>query len=53
MRKSLRAYARLERFVEALRCGVLRVIYGKGWACAYYQRRHTPLAGPRPGARLD
>lgn len=53
MSTALRASARLERFAEAVRCGILRLIHGKGWACADYQRRHTPLAGPRPGARLD
>jgi hypothetical protein len=47
-----RAGARLERFAVAFRCGVLRLIYGKGWACADYKRRHTPLAGPRPDAQL-
>ncbi len=53
MRKHLRATARFERLTEAIRCSILRLVYGKGWACADYQRRHTPLAGPRPGARLD
>jgi len=53
MRTILRANARLERLADAVRCGFLRLIYGKSWACADYQRRHTPLAGPRPGARLD
>lgn len=53
MRTNMRANARLERFADALRCGFLRLIYGKGWACADYQRRHARLAGPRPGARLD
>ncbi|WP_295559904.1 hypothetical protein [uncultured Hyphomicrobium sp.] len=53
MSTASRASARLERFAEAVRCGILRLIHGKGWACADYQRRHTPLAGPRPGARLD
>lgn len=48
-----RASARLERFAETVRCGLLRLIYGKSWACADYQRRHARLAGPRPGARLD
>jgi hypothetical protein len=47
------ASGRLERLAVALRCGFLRLIYGKGWACADYQRRHAPLAGPRPGARLE
>lgn len=53
MRTHMRANARLERFADVIRCSILRLIYGKGWACADYQRRHTPLAGPRPGARLD
>lgn len=49
----VRASGRLERLAEAVRCGMMRLIYGKGWACADYQRRHARLAGPRPGARLD
>jgi hypothetical protein len=53
MRTPSRASTRLERFTDAVRCGFLRLIYGKGWACAKYQRHHVPLAGPRPGARLD
>jgi hypothetical protein len=53
MRTLLRGFARLERLAEQVRCGVLRLVYGKGWACADYQRRHARLAGPRPGARLD
>lgn len=48
-----RATTRFERLAGAVRAGVLRLIYGKGWACARYQRHHVPLAGPRPGARLD
>lgn len=47
-----RATTRIGRLAETLRCAILRLIYGKGWACADYQRRHTQLAGPRPGARL-
>jgi hypothetical protein len=45
-----------ERFVSlvcTLRSSVMKAIFGKSWACARYQRRHAPLAGPRPGARLD
>lgn len=53
MRTSSRARARFARLANAVRCGVLRLVYGKGWASADYQRRHVPLAGPRPGARLD
>jgi hypothetical protein len=53
MSTRMRASVRLERFADTLRCSLLRLIYGKGWACADYQRRHAPLAGPRPGARLD
>jgi len=49
----LRANTRLERFADNIRCSILRLIYGKRWACADYQRRHRPLAGPRPGARLE
>ncbi len=52
MSTASRASARLERFADAVRCGFLRLIYGKGWACADYKRRHAPLAGPRPDARL-
>lgn len=52
MRNMLRANARFERLAARLRQGLLRLIYGKGWACADYQRRHARLAGPRPGARL-
>lgn len=53
MRTLSRVLARLERIAEQARCGVLRLVYGKSWACADYQRRHARLAGPRPGARLD
>jgi hypothetical protein len=53
MRTHMRATARFERLADVVRCGILRLIYGKGWACADYQRRHARLAGPRPGARLD
>ncbi len=53
MRTRLRAYARFESLVAALRQGFLRLIFGKNWACARYQRRRVPLAGPRPGARLN
>ena len=44
-----------ERFANlfcALRRSVMRVIFGKNWACTRYQRRKAPLAGPRPGALL-
>ena len=53
MRTHMGANTRLERLAEKVRCGFLRLIYGKRWACEDYQRRHAPLAGPRPGARLD
>lgn len=52
MRTSSRAKARLGRLAGAIRHGLFRLIYGKRWACARYERRHVPLAGPRPGARL-
>ncbi|MDQ8697169.1 hypothetical protein [Hyphomicrobium sp. LHD-15] len=53
MQTSMRAASRLEGLAGYVRNGLLRLIFGKSWACARYQRRHAPLAGPRPGARLD
>lgn len=47
-----RTNMRLDGLTEALRNGLLRILFGKGKACARYQRRHARLAGPRPGARL-
>lgn len=52
MSKPSRLAARFERIVDGVRCSVLRLIHGKGWACADYKRRHAPLAGPHPDARL-
>ena len=53
MQNDLSANERFANFVCTLRSSVMRAIFGKSWACARYQRRHAPLAGPRPGARLD
>ena len=53
MQNVLSANERFVNLVCTLRSSVMKAIFGKSWACACYQRRHAPLAGPRPGARLD
>lgn len=53
MQNAISANERFVNLVCTLRTSVMKAIFGKSWACARYQRRHEPLAGPRPGARLD